>query len=751
LQIDVPAKLLNELNRKHYRELTYQELNDVYDTARQIEHLSTLKNKLLANKKRREFNDAKMEIVGSILENHVSSPEPLNLVPTLPDRVKAWTRKAVAAHTKMEFLFEHLDGLKSNGPVWQHLFKPIADAEDVEHRLAHEAAKKMHEIFGQYSLEERARWYYNRVRVQGFDTEFTKANLLAVALNWGNEGNRQALRDSHGWTDEQIQTLLDQLDERDWQVVQQIFDYLNEYWPAVSALEAELKGLPPERVEATPIVTKFGTIRGGYYPIVFDPKLSWRQAVIDAKQETRELFGGRWSRAMTRHGHTEERVGSGGHPVRLDLSGLTEHVANVIHDLSHRRAIIDVGRLIDDPEVRQAIESTMGRDMYRQLNPWLVNIARDRRSDFANPIEGMLGRMRAGASIVNMGWKMTTGIAQVFGYTGSVKELGVKYGMHGMRDTYGQPWKIKEAWEFATTRSEFMHSRLTTFDRDARDALKSLGVEGIGGGPLSAVNVYGSEVLHSWFILSGYMDMGVSLPTWMGGYRKAMDGAVEGIKMGDEEAAIGYADKVVRQTQGVGSAKDLALVQQGSESFRLFTMFYSYFNGLFNQFMKVGHEYKMTGNRGQLIASLALLWFLPAALSELAVGRGPDKKDDPLEWAKWLAKTELLYPTQSIVLLRDITNGMTKYGYDPSAAFDAAEAVSKAGRAVATRITGDKKEFKRTDLKNVVQAVGYFAHLPTKQVWLSAEYLYDWMTGDEQPSSFHEGIWRTLVTGKPRK
>ena len=47
--------------------------------------------------------------------------------------------------------------------------------------------------------------------------------------------------------------------------------------------------------------------------------------------------------------------------------------------------------------------------------------------------------------------------------------------------------------------------------------------------------------------------------------------------------------------------------------------------------------------------------------------------------------------------------------------------------------------------------VGYATKLPARQAYLSSEYFYDWLTGDEEPENIVEGLWRGLVTGKERK
>jgi hypothetical protein len=749
--VNMPENLKEEAYRTNYKDLLVSDLRDVGDAVTQLEKLAQLKNRLLVSARSRRFDEARQEMISGIQETHVIKPEPIDLAPGLRKRLKRGVKGMVAVHTKPEFLFEWLDGNREQGPLWSYLFKPFISAENEEHVIMRSTAKQLTDIFNAYDRSERATWWWHKTEFEGLGA-LTKANILAIALNQGNEYNKEALLRGYGWTDEQVSRALDTLTLKDWQTVQKVWDLLERFWPRISELQKRMTGLEPEKVEATPVVTKHGTFRGGYYPIVFDGKLSWRQGVYDAKAAVQEMFGGQWARAQTRQGHVQAREDTGGKPLKLELTGLTQHISNVVHDLTHREAVYDVSRLIHDPEIRAAIEGSVGREMYRQLNPWLLNIANARRADFANPIEGLFNRARTGATVVNMGWKATTAVAQFLSYTNTIKEIGVKYASLGLKDTYAEPWKIKSQYDYVTTRSEFMRDRLATYDRDVNDALKRLNVAGTKPGPLSAVDAYTVGLRDSWFKFIGWMDMGASLPTWLGAYRKAMDGEVEGLPKFTEQPAIDYADKVVRQTQGVGAAKDLATIQStGGEVFRLFTMFYSYFNVLFNQFAKSTHQFRLDKNAPRYVAALTMLWFAPAVLQEMVVGRGPNPDDDQDKWLKWFAKTELSYPFQTVVLLRDIVNGMEHQGYEPSAGFAMFDALTKSGQAVAARVGGDKDELTRADLKNMAQAGGYVTKLPSKQLWLTGEYLYDWLTGEEQPDNPAEALWRAVVTGKKKE
>lgn len=766
-EINLPAWLLDEARRVPYKELTYEELQGVRDVVVNIDHLSKLKNRLLASADERAFDDATADIADSIDRNHKRKDAPFEFAPSFREKIAHGMRRAMAEHTKLEFLFSWLDGEKDLGPVWQRLFKPLADAENQEQTMQREAREKLHEIFHRYTAKERWQMYHHKVFVDEIGKSMNKATLLAAALNVGNQYNRDVLLKGYKWSDAQLRALLTRLDDRDWETVQMIWDFIDGYWPEISRLQKDLTGLVPAKVERLPFQAPTGRqMAGGYYPIVYDSRLSWRQSELDETASVTELYGGAYTRVSTRHGHTIERTNSGGKAVKLDLGVMTNHVVNVIHDLTHRRALLDVDRLVTDDKVREAIEQTAGREMYGQLRPWLKSIAADFRPHMT-ATEGLLNHLRGGATVVSMGLKITTALVQPLGYFQSVDLLGPKYSAIGLREVYakGDPVRsLTRAREFAFERSEQIRNRMKTFDRDIRDQLKGL-TETASTAP----------VRRGFFFLTGLLDMSVALPTWMGAYRKAMDGAAEGIMAGDERMAIDYADSIVRKSQSAGGAKDLAGIQAGHPLLKLFTTFYSYFNVLYNLLQKRFRQ--MNWNRPadypRFVASMLALWFVPAVLSEIVAGRGPDDDEPFDEYLKRTAYLWGLYPLQSIVLVRDVANAVGPWGYDGPPALDAIEQTGKtlglpegggaalggiAGAAVTRSVVGtaigaavggtigalsSDEELTRSDVKNALLAASYWGHLPGRQMWISGSYLYDWATGEEDPETiaeFMEGL-----------
>lgn len=720
IEPEIPQSVLQQAQTVNYKEISVEELQGIRDALTSIEHLARTKNKLLSSQFKREFGETVDSIVSSIGAHHEIKREPPQFVRTNISQLKDWSDQYVASHAKPEFIFEYLDGNESMGPVWQSLFKPLSDAENAENKMTGEVMERLTEIMGDFKKEQRAHWFAKKTYIPEVSASMTKANMIALALNWGNEGNRQAVLEGYGWSQSQAWAILSKLSEADWKMAQDIWDLVDSFWPQISQLQKDLTGLAPEKVERTPVETPFGILPGGYYPLKYDPRSSFLQFKRDEGVNTQDLFENNFFKPATKKGHTIERVGSAGMQVRLDLAVLGEHIYQVIHDLSHRRAIIDVDRLLSNVKVRHAIEGSAGREAYRQLRPWLQAIANDTRPPTL-PWEKIISRMRGGGTIVNMGWKFTTAIVQPLGYLQSVDQIGAKWAWKGLRDFYGSPDKMAKQVDFVFERSEAMKNRQRNFDRDVRDYARRLEREGKMDG-----------VRESFFWMTGMLDMSVSVPTWLGAYRKAMEGHVPNAAKGDEAAAIDYADQAVRESQSSGAVKDLARVQRGHEAFRAFTMFYSYFSALFNLLRRRRQDLQLGNiNLPQFAASMAVLWIAPAVLGELVAMRGPD---DDEEWAKWAAQQSILYPFQTMIGVRDVANAaLTPFGFGASPAYDGLEQTARALQVPYKALTGE--DVKRSDVKSIVLATSYWGHLPGRQAWITGEYLFDLMDGKENPEN----------------
>ncbi|HUT77889.1 MAG TPA: hypothetical protein VM285_09400, partial [Polyangia bacterium] len=728
LPVEVPIHVLEDAAQRNYRTLTVNELQGVYDTMKQIHHLATNKGKLLDAKRKRDAQSVEDEILGSIGRHHEMVPRVPDYAPTLFSKAGKFLSKVDAWHMKPEFLFTWLDGESHQGPVWQALFAPIAEAENLEHLMLEDALPKLQALFERIPKERRKALLERLIVVPGSSIRMTGATALSLGMNWGNMGNREAVAagtidGQPHLTPEQIQFVLGTLTGEEWRMIQATWDFIGDFWPEIAALQERLVGVAPERVEATPftVTSSDGQViamKGGYYPLAYDGEFSATQRKQDAAAAVQELVEWGYAKATTKHGHTIARTASGGRAVKLDLSVLTQHVLNVIHDLSHREAVLNVQRVVERSAVQSAIEQTAGKEMYDTINPWLKRIASDRQP-VASPVESIMGRARTGVTVVNMGLKVTTAVVQPLGFLQSIDLIGAKYARRGMQAFLTNPAKI---WKHVQEASVAMRHRQESFDRDVRDLSKRLGEP--------------TSLQTAFFYFTAMADFSVAVPTWYGAYLKSMEVLVPG----DHDAAVAYGDQAVRMSQSAGTAKDLARIQGGGEMQRSFTTFYSYFSVLYNLMRRSSSQLK---NRGvsdvpRFIGSMALLWFLPSILSEYVAQRGPEDDEDWMQWATW----ELIrYPLSSVVGVRDMASalGPEAYNYELSPSVEAIRSAVESlnilgGTGVALYKEGEP-DLSRWDVKTLIEATGYWGKLPSRQMWITGSYLFDWMMGDEEPET----------------
>lgn len=719
--IDPPTRLMDDAFRQHYTTMTVEELQGLFDTIQNIAHLGRLKKRLLTDQNNRDFDAAADTLADSILtRTSVRKFKPP------ADRVM---EKGIelkdnffGSHRKAEHFVRALDGFENLGPAWQLLYRSINKAGDEKNVRLAKIASEIGVMFRDYSRVERTRMNLARTLHPEIGMSLSKWQVITMALNWGNEGNRDALTEGLGLLPSGVEAVLDKaMDERDWKFVQSVWSYLDGFYPEIAALERRMTGVEPERIEAVTFSTRFGEMKGGYYPLKYDAVRSDRAHAHQMQDRAKLMTSGGFTRPATRKGHTKERVGSGGQPVRLDINVLFEHLHDVVHDLTHREAVIDTNRLLADDRVSNAIKATAGHDAHRQMVNWVRDIAGGDviRTDF---LDKTLNYLRAGVTIANMGWKFSTAIVQPMGYTQSIAEVTEKYALIGLAKFFGSPLEIGKKTEWVMARSAYMRGRIKSFDRDMHDAAKSLGPGGLTAG--FTVKVLGKDVevpglQQSFFYAIALMDRSVSLPTWIAGYEK---GLAEGM---EEDQAAEYADSVVRRTQSSGLTKDLAAIQRGGTAQKLFTSFYSFFSATWNMNVDEVKKLRERGIRYAPRFAANMLWIniIPSLLTAYILGRGPD---DDEEWWTWATANVLGYVGGGLIGVRDIAQGLTSdFGYGGSPTLAVFEEAVNLGKQV------QQGEADRALARSATNFFGPVLHVPSRQMWITSEATTKLLSGED--------------------
>lgn len=751
----VPDSFSETLGRTNWIKLPVETLLTLDETVKQIMHLGRLKQTLLDNQEQREWDAVIAEAVDGA--GNIRGKPPADLAePGWWDAVKNRVAGVDAALLKIETVFDWLDGGKSNGVFNRMAFRPIAEAQARENDMLHDYYGRIKSLFGAVPAKTLARW--DDVMTPPFVDVHTgrpmrvnRKQLVAMALNVGNEGNLQRLADGYRVNPEAIIGYLDEtLTAEEWAFVQGVWDTIDTLWPEIEGLERRVNGIAPEKIAPRQFTLGDGTVmKGGYYPAIYDSSRDYRAEENSGKES--DLFEGRYTKATTRASATKERSEKVKRPILLDLGVINRHLGEVIHDITHREAVMQANRFLSSEPVRRAIDGALGREIGAQFRPWVKYVANSWAAERAGN-EGFgrfLGKLQANVTAVGMGFRATTMVTQIAGYSNSAEVVGEAALAKAIaRFTPNMAGSIKAVH----AKSGEMRHRMGTLDRDLGAEISKL----TASNPASRAARAMIDGKKFFFYGIGYMDMIVSVPTWMAAYDNAL---LAGMSEAD---AVYAADKAVRQSQGAGGAKDLAAIQRGTgkwgQALKLMTMFFSFYSAQYQRqrtFARdaMGEDARKARNVPRLAARAFFLVVLPPILTEVLRGFvGADSgPDDDEWWAQWLARKLLANSIGGIPLARDVFEpawnaaaGNRVFAPSISPVSRALESWVKAVGSIAKEIRGDDAPHAT---KDVLEAVGYATGLVPGQVASATQFLVDVGAGDADPEGL--GDWlQGLSTGK---
>lgn len=752
--VSVPEDVLNEARRANWKQIPVDELRGVHDAVQNITHLAGLKNSLLIKGQRRAFEEVKNELLSAIYSAPLQSTGELDLPnksqANLRQKGAALWRNFDAVHIKVEQLVEWLDSGNIDG-AWARNFFDLADqaqtAEYDLHRRVTVALNKLREDMPKGWQAAMADKLDFDLPVPGGRRQVpTRFTLLSIALNMGNEQNIQRLRDGNKFTDSDLARIRSALTADDMRFVQGVWDAIESLWPDMAALEKRASGLEPEKVVPTPLSVAGETYRGGYFPLVYDSRLSTAgEKQVEGDKSIEAFMASGFGRPTTNKGATKKRAEQVKQPVLLDMNEVIGgHVAKVVKDISHREAVMGLHRILTDDDIKTGLIDRLGEAHYRELRNWTQVLVND-RSDMVNAAKGaakIAMMARTNLAIVTMGWKISTMMSQFAGFGPAADLVKPSYLGSAMLRSLSSP---RETWAMIAEKSGEMRNRVQTLDRDVRDSMRRLADK------RSLV----ADVQRSAFILAAYADRIVTVPTWLGAYNQAM---AEGL---GEEAAIRAGDRAVRLSQGGGGAKDLAAVQRNNELMKLMTMYYTPFSALYARLRDVGHQQAVQGI-GYLPTAVARtigLVLIPALLGDYLAGRGPDDDEDEVWWA---IRKMLLYPVAALPGIRDFSglmeqkiialSGEGKMDFQPS--YQISPIVSAIGKAYNNLVNkpidvaAGNAEFDEKAAWGMFESAGLVVGLPTAQVRITGGYLADLMSGEAEPENAAELMQGVLFRRK---
>lgn len=756
--VDIPDEVLDRVQRVNYRDVTIDELTAVRDAVKNLEHVARFKSKLLTDKRQRDLQEVVDSVVTRLGQTQKKKKGPgfLEQKKWANDMMEIGSGYAAIA-LNMDSIISQLDGFDDLGPVYDALKRPIDEAARTRlPAMQQEYGDKVAAIFNKhFSRKEQRAMLEGYVNIPGRKMA-TREQALAIALNVGNEYNRLALTEgvASGFdqlTEADIKAVLDGLSKADWDFVQDVWDLLDhDLWPQVKEAQKRRTGVAPEKVEAEPVVTRFGVYRGGYYPVKFDRKLGWRVTAQEAEQMAQEVRMGQFAKASTKRGHTKERTNTAQQPLKLDLSVLHGHVNQVITDLALGDAVNDVARVVAHKDFVSAMEASGNQWALNALELWLKDTAA--QEVVATDVASRFGRrVRTGFTISKLAWNLGTILLQPTGLAQSVPDVGYKNLARAMARVIRSDWTGEDnIVAQVRARSKFMATRGASFNKDIQmtlNAMKDSGwIESLlertpwikniadGAGPQKASELIKNSMMGGIVAIQQVVDTVV----WLGAYEKGK------AQFDNDADAMQYADNMVARTQASGLFSDRTAFERGTlgtntrqaEFVRMWTVLGSY------MFAKANIAYQQTRNTNmrdpkevlKWMHDMSMLFVFEAIFIGIIRNTLPGEDDEDETVAGFIAKEATNSLLAGMPLMRDL--GSVLNGFQGGGALGGFwDTVGKAGVQIS------QGEIDPALLKSLNNVGGIIFRYPSGQMNRTAEALWRDMNGEDVKAMDYL-IWR---------
>ena len=743
----------------NWREAKVAEIDAAMDALKNIQHLAKIKNKLTAARDGREWDEARTDLLARMLD---SLPETVGGEVSRRDvgDVEAARRGVVGALANLnrpENVIEALDGGET-GPWHDYVWTVMQDAENkaVDYRKA--LGTKLKALRAE--TPEAFSTLQDKVTILGGKLTVSRATLLGIALNTGNASNLQRLMDG-GIVDgsrrvklnpDEVKQILSELRADELQFVQGMWDAVDSLWPDIVNLQRRMSGLPPEKVDPqeASIVSKDGktvTLRGGYWPLVYDANRSTAGETQDGADAMRLMMGAGFTRAFTPKGYQKARVESFESPLQLDFASvMSRHMDHVITDLSHREAVRDINRILSDNEIKEQLILRVGREGYDNLRGSL-SYAVSASSAVAGRVAARWARaldtLLTNTSVAALAIRPDIALGNLTSATiQGLDRVGVKALMRGWWALETSRTKTTEA---IVSKSGFMAQRLNETDFQFQQELARLAGE----------RGWGPAYRRMMMTLHRAADAEVTRALWWGRYQQALDAGES------KSAAVLSADKAVRQTQTASGRKDVSTFERDSQ-FKQARQFMGPMFVIFGRLYAMARGEGATQRVGARASTLMIQVFMAPAIFALAAGRGPEDGDDDEEigtgdWARWLAVNVGLFPLMTLPYLRDLTAigeaAITDKPVNPRAA-PTTQAVIQMGRAfqsmgdnVGTYMeTGEIDYLDAT--RDIFSILGPIVGAPSSQVRITSQTVEAVL---DDPEKDKTELAKMAVYGPPRE
>lgn len=621
-----------------WKNLSYGDFQDLRDVAKALWTVAR-ESRVVEIDGQRIEKDA---IVGELASRAAELTKP-DARPGLTRALEPWDKAKLglmgvrAGLRRMEHWARAMDNGADDGRFRRYLWNPVSEAT-TRFRVAKDATLKRYAAIAK-QLDGHMRYEAIPAPELGYTFKNT-GHLLGAMLHTGNESNLSKLLRGYHWGEQTETGALDRTRwdafvrraQREGVLTKAHYDYLQAVWDLFDSFKADAQrahramyGYYFDEIPAQAFNTAYGQYRGGYVPAKVDPWLV-SEGAARAERDAIEHGNNSYMFPTTGRGFTKARVETYAKPLLLDAQLVPTHIDAALRFAHIEPAVKQVGRVVMDRRMGEALDALDPAARSDLLVPWLQRAA---RQTIDTPTNGLGGRfvdrsaraLRQRTGLQLMAFNVTVAAAQLTDIPGVLVRVGPNAVARGMWSYLTNGGTMVEEIH---TLSPYMATRESAGMMEVRRVIDHIMLDRSPAG--KAADWVGE---HAMFLARG-IQHAIDHATWQGAYEEAIG------KGERSDQAVRHADSVVREVLGAYEPESLSRFETSTPLVRLFSMFYSFFNTRANllgsESAAVMRTMGLRKGAGRLAYVYTMGLLLPAVLNGLITkglrGQAFDEDDD---------------------------------------------------------------------------------------------------------------------------
>jgi len=556
MPVEIPEKYIEMASKVPLRELSFNQLQMLYDEASAAVKLGRLKNKLIKIQANRRVESAVNDLI-----DHIGKPPPLpEAITEASLREGRWHKVGeqakgfISRSDRVERIFFRMDGYRETGLMQDVFYKPINEATNQK-------------LQGIYTMMDEFR---NLVRESNIDLgsiisneediaglTLTSQEKIGVYLSSLNNDNLLHMEHGNNYTDTQIKEIVNSLTAQERILADWLHSYFQRDGEAISKVRTQVEGKPLSIVD-------------DYFPIMLRwegkiaPEFSLQQQMA---QESIYRFTAQWASSKITKRFLRERSHKAMQPVNLNAVEIfIRHLQNVEHYKAFAPAVRDLQLIVHNAQFKRAFVVKEGAETYKVIDKWLRQVAETDPLRITSSGE-MLGRfLRVNATASILGVNLTVAPKQFASYFIGMAEIGELPAIKGLFTYVAHP---QETGQLIKKYSPQMHQR--TFEREIAEARQMRKLKSKVMNKISPKEAF--------MILTTTCDRITVRSLWRGAFDDFLSR-----NPGMMTEAAEYADRGIRRTQPIFSIKDVAEYYRSGEFMKAVTRFTNQLNQNWNFF-----------------------------------------------------------------------------------------------------------------------------------------------------------------------